>query len=177
MSWAYFALAVSALLFVAWVVQVLKRRWSWPGLVASIGCLVTASFNSAAPFRGYIDPDYVGYGFGLVSARPGIAVTLIAGSIFLASAASALIAAGRKTGRPLWIVSATCAALAIIAGLPTTLQAIRDPAGNAIQLGEYLTIPGWAGSLILIALMAVPFLVGTIWGARGAMAAEPASIG
>lgn len=168
MNWAVFALAVTALLAIAWAMLLRKRRWSWPGLIASIGCLVTAGLNSAAPFRGVLDPDYVGYSFGLASARPGFAVTLVAGAIFLASAASALIAVGRSAGRLLWFVGATCAALCVVIGLPTLLQAIRDPAGNAIELGEYLAIPGWAGSLILILLVAVPFVVGLVWAVRAA---------
>jgi len=172
MNWGLFALAVTAVITLLWILQLRHGRWSWPGLVASIGCLITAGFNSAAPFRGAIDPDYVGYGFGLVSADRGLSVTLLAGTVFVAATASALIAVGRRAGRPLWIVAATCAAFTVIVGLSTLTTAIRDPAANVIQFGEYLTVPGLVGTAILLLLMLVPFVVGTLWATRAALRSE-----
>jgi len=49
---------------------------------------------------------------------------------------------------------------------------IRDPAGNAIQFGEYLTIPGLAASALLGALLVVPFVLGAPWAARRALGRE-----
>ena len=95
----------------------------------------------------------------------------MAGPILLAGTASSLIAASRRTGPALWIVAATCAALTVIIGIPTLLGALRDPAGNSIQFGEYLTIPGLIGTLILLLVMTVPFAIGAVWAARAAMKA------
>ena len=106
MNWALFALVVIAVLTVAWIWQVVGRRWSWAGLYASLGCLIAAGFNAAAPVRGLVDPDYVGYRFGLVAADRGVEVTLLAGAIFLSCAVSALLAASRRAGPSLWIVAA-----------------------------------------------------------------------
>lgn len=50
--------------------------------------------NSAAPIRGFVDPNYVGYGFGLLRADKGLVVTLMAGSGFILSAVCAFIATG-----------------------------------------------------------------------------------
>lgn len=169
MNWGLFALAVSAVITLLWLWQVRKGQWAWPGLVASFACLVAAGFNSAAPLRGAIDPEYAGFGFGLLSADRGLPVTLMAGAIFVAGTASALIAASRRSGPALWFVAATCAALTVIVGIPSAIAAVRDPAGNTIQFGEYLTIPGLIGTAILLLVFAVPFVIGAIWAARAAM--------
>lgn len=152
-----------------WAWQIRKRRWAWPGLIASLGCLFAASLNSAAPFRGLIDPAYMGYVFGLLSADRGTSVTLYAGPIFVAATASALIAASRTRGPALLIVAATCAALGIILGVPALTTLFDDPAANNIQFGEYLTIPGLLSTILLVTVLTVPFLLGTIWAARGAL--------
>ena len=172
MNWAILALSISAVLILGWIWLLIKKQWSWAGLYASLGCLVAACFNSAAPFRGLIDPDYVGFQFGLAGSQPGIGVTIIAGAIFLANAASAMLAASRTNGSVLWIVAATCAAMFVLIGVPTLQQLVQDPAANSIQFGEYLTIPGLAASLILVFLLALPFAVGTLWAAKAARAGE-----
>jgi hypothetical protein len=169
MNWGLFALCVSALLVAAWIWLVARRRWAWPGLIASIGCLLVASFNSAAPFRGAIDPDYVGFGFGLLQADKGIGVTLLAGPLLVFGAASALIAVSREEGPALWLVAAFSAALLVILGVPTLETVLADPAGNKIQFGEYLTIPGLAATAINLLLLVVPFVVGLVWAPRAAM--------
>jgi len=43
---------------------------------------------------------------------------------------------------------------------------LHDPTGNAIQFGEYLTIPGLAASALLGALLVVPFVLGVPWATR-----------
>ncbi len=169
MNWAVFGLSVTGVVVLIWIVVLKKRRWAWPGLIASLGLLLAGAVNSAAPFRAVIDPEgFVGYGFGLISAERGLAVTLIAGSIFIVATVSALIAASRRAGPSLWIVAATCAALTVIVGFPTTKSAIEDPASNAVQFGEYFTIPGLIGSGLLLLLFTVPFVIGTLWAARAA---------
>lgn len=162
-NWGLFLFGVSAVLVALWVWRLSKRRWSWPGLIASVGCLFAAGLNGAAPFRGFVDPNYVGYSFGLVHADKGIAVTILAGTVFLASAVSALIAVSVKSGSSLWFVGTVCAALLVILGLPSLEDAVRSPSPNPIQFGEYLTIPGVLATVLIIVVLAVPFAVGAIW--------------
>ncbi len=169
MNWAMFAFAVSGLLLAAWLWLAVKRRWSWAGLYASFGCLVAAAFNSAAPVRGLVDPAYVGYRFGLLEAERGVMVTLFAGAIFAGCAISALLAVSRTTGRALWIVAVTCAAMFVVNGVPTLQSALADPSANAIQFGEYLTIPGVVATLIDLVLLTLPFAVGAVWAPRAAL--------
>ena len=168
MNWAEFALAVSGVLVLLWVVLLVRRNWAWSGLYASIGLLIAACFNAAAPVRGIVDPDYVGYTFGVASSQAGIGVTVIAGAIFLLCAVSAMLAVSRQAGRSLWLVAFTCAAMLMIIGVPTVRTLFQDPAANAIQFGEYLTIPGLVASGILIVLLTLPFAVGAVWASRAA---------
>jgi len=172
MNWAVFALSVSAVLAAIWLWLVTRRNWSAAGLYASLGCLVAACFNAAAPVRGALDPNYLGYQFGLAGSEKGLGVTMVAGAIFLSSALSALLAASRQEGRELWIVALTSAAMFIVIGVPTLQQAVLDPSANVIQFGEYLTIPGMAATAIQILLLAIPFAVGAVWAASAAMASR-----
>ena len=172
MNWGLFALAISAVLVAAWIYLLTKRQWSWPGLIASVGCLLVAAFNSAAPFRGLIDPNYIGYGFGLLHAEKGIAVSFLAGPLLLFGALSALLAVSKRTGSALWLVAAFCAMLLIILGIPAVQGMLTDPDANAIQFGEYLTIPGLLATAIYLLLLVVPFIVGLFWASRAALRAD-----
>ncbi|HEY4070888.1 MAG TPA: hypothetical protein VGM04_04955 [Sphingomicrobium sp.] len=165
MNWAYFALAVSACLVLAWLWQVSRRRWDWVGLYVSVGCVIAACFNAAAPVRGLLDPNYVGYTFGFAEADKGVGVTLVAGAIFLSCAASALIAPSGRSGPPLWIVALTCAGMFLVVGVATIRDAVASPAANAIQFGEYLTVPGMMATTILLLSLTGPFAVGAVWAA------------
>ena len=168
MNWAVFGISMSAILTAVWVWQLMKKRWHWAGLYASFGCLIGACLNAAAPVRGFVDPDYIGYRFGLVASEKGIGVTLLAGGLFLICATSALLAASRDRGRALWLVAATCAGMFVIIGIPTLQQSVQDPAANSIQFGEYLTIPGILATLISLLLLTLPYAVGAGWALRAA---------
>jgi flagellar biosynthesis protein FliQ len=168
MNWGLFALSVSALLIGAWIVLAVRRKPSPMALVASFACVLAASLNSAAPFRGAIDPGYMGYVFGLLAADKGLAVTALAGSVFVGALVAAFIALTRRSGRALWWVSGVCGALSVILGGPWLIQSLTDPSSNAIQFGEYLTVPGLVSTIVLFALFVLPFALGTVWAARSA---------
>jgi hypothetical protein len=80
-----------------------------------------------------------------------------------------MIAASHRSGAALWVVAATCGAMFVVIGVPTIQSALSDPAANAIQFGEYLTIPGLAATVLMLLLFAVPFAVGAVWAPRAAM--------
>lgn len=175
MNWALFAGGVTVVLTLIWLWLVTRSNWAWPGLVASVGCLLTAALNSAAPIRGLVDPNYAGYGFGLLHADKGISVTILAGTVFLAASAAALSAVSRREGAALWLVAAVCAAMLAILAVPTIGDALADPAANAIQFGEYLTIPGLLPTAIILLLLTVPFVIGLVWAPRAALRAAASS--
>jgi biotin transporter BioY len=90
----------------------------------------------------------------------------------LISAVSAFSAARNRRGPEMWIVAVACSAFAVIQGWPWLDGVLHDPAGNAIQFGEYLTIPGLAASALLAVLLVLPFVLGAFWAARRALARE-----
>jgi hypothetical protein len=155
-----------------WILVLVKSRRSLMSIYVSFAFLLLAAMNLAAPIRGYFDPNYVGYGFGLLHATKGLSVTLIAGGFFLISAVSAFFAARNRHGPAMWIVAVACSAFTVIQGWPWLDGVLHDPTGNAIQFGEYLTIPGLAASALLGALLVVPFVLGAPWAARRAFARE-----
>lgn len=59
-NWAVVALAVSAVLLLAWTVVARRARAGAPAAFVGLAHLVVAGLHSAAPVRGYLDPGYVG---------------------------------------------------------------------------------------------------------------------
>jgi hypothetical protein len=173
MNWAVFALVVTGIMTATWLFMLVKSQRSATSIYVSLGFLVLAGMNSAAPIRGFVDPSYVGYGFGLLRADKGLVVTLIAGSVFILSAICAFIAARNRAGRAMWLVAATCAAFTVIQGWPWLEGVLTDPSSNAIQFGEHLTIPGLAANALLAVLLVLPFLLGAPWASRRALAFQP----
>lgn len=169
MNWGLFALAVSAVLLLGWIVIAVRRKPSPMALVASFACLLAAALNSAAPLRGLLDPGYMGYVFGLLAAQEGLTVTALAGAVFVGGSVAAFIALTRGSGRALWWVAAVCGSLTVVLGGPWLFSALTDPSSNRIQFGEYLTIPGLISTALLFVLLVLPFMLGTVWATRAAM--------
>lgn len=167
-NWAWFALGVSAVLLVLWI---LRARAAKAGLAAGVvgfAHLLVAGMNSAAPVRGYVDPDYVGYGFGLLAADRGLAVTATAGAVWLTAVLGAFLAL--SAGRVAQAATALTSALfAVVIGLPLAQDALADPAANRIQFGEHLTVPGVAATALMLVLLVLPFAFGAVWAGRRAL--------
>ena len=168
MNWGLFVAAVLTTLLLAWAVQAWRKRPSRVALIVSFALMLVAGINAAAPVRGWIDPGYMGYVFGLIRADMGPVVTVLAGSVFLSSVVAAVIALRERRGPRLWFVCGTCGVFTVLLGAPWVLSAIQDPGGNVIQFGEYLTIPGPMSSVLLLTLLVAPFALGTVWAGRAA---------
>ena len=110
MNWALFALSIAVVMTAIWILVLVKSRRSLMSIYVSFAFLLLAAMNSAAPIRGYVDPNYVGYGFGLLHATRGLSVTIMAGGVFLISAISAFFAARNRPGPGMWLVAAACSA-------------------------------------------------------------------
>jgi hypothetical protein len=114
MNWALFALSIAGVMTAIWILVLVKSRRSFMSIYFSFAFLLLAAMNSGAPIRGYFDPNYVGYGFGLLHATRGLSVTLIAGGVILISAVSAFFAARNRHGPAMWIVAVACSAFTVI---------------------------------------------------------------
>ena len=127
--------------------------------------LLIAGMNSVAPFRGLLDPHYVGYRFGLVSASQGVLVFLIAGTVLVCAGAAAYLAARNRPGRSMIFVAVIDAAFSLNMSIGTVVAALgaRD---FEIQFGEYLTIPSAAGLVISLLVFLLPLLATVRWALR-----------
>lgn len=106
MHWPTFAMGVSGAAVLLLLPALFARRWTWAGLVVAIANLALLSISAAAPVRGLVDPDYVGYGFGWLHADKGLPVTLMAGGIVLGAFVSALLALRNASGPiMLWLAA------------------------------------------------------------------------
>lgn len=140
-NWVALLLTISGFLLVAWIVAAWRLSPRPLDLFVSFAFLITACKSSAAPFRGLLDPDYVGFGFGLLQADKGWSVTLAAGSVVLFGVAAAFAALKPGARGPnLFAGSVGLAFLAL--QLPVFVPLLlTSPDVIVIQFGEYLTVP------------------------------------
>jgi hypothetical protein len=153
---------------------VLGRGQPWLSIARLVGIanLIVVFVNGAAPIRGLLDPAYVGYGFGLLSAEKGLPVTLMAGPLVIMSAVAAWICARNRSGALMLLVAATCVFHTGNIGLPLIESLVRDPASVEMQFGEYFTLPAAVAIPTLVSLMVLPFLLGSAWALSRAFEAE-----
>ena len=162
--WPYVALATGIVATIPFLYFLTQRRWTWIGLIAGVANLVVVFLNGAAPVRGLVDPNYVGYAFGMMSADKGIDVTMLAGMLVVASAIAAWDAVRNRPGFFGMVTVAGMSAVQLFnIGFPL-LDAIRsDPSQMTIQFGEYLTVPYLVAIPAIIALIVLPFLLALPW--------------
>ena len=145
------------------VLCVISREKPTKGAIGvAVANLFVAGLNMFAPYRALLDPGYVGYSFGFVEARRGVAVTLAAGTLFIVAAACAWLALKRRG--LLFIAVADGLLFLNIAG--SLLASWLKGSDFRIQLGEYLTIPGVLALAILLLLLAVPLGASSLWALR-----------
>jgi hypothetical protein len=128
-NWAYVGLGVFGVLSLAWIARLRRQRPGLAAIVVSVALLITAGLNAAAPWRGVLDPHYVGYGFGLLSAKGGWMVTAIAGTVFVLAAAGAFAALEKGRGAAM-LTGLASLAFAVVIGLPWSRDAFANPAAK-----------------------------------------------
>jgi hypothetical protein len=114
-----------------------------------------------APVRSFFDPNYLGFGFGLLR-FDGQAATLPSLVILTWAVASAWLIVAQGRGRSMWCVAAFDLFVALNSAA-TTLVARSD---NQIQFGNALTIGGIWAALIMLALFTFAPLVSSAWAMR-----------
>lgn len=175
MNWWYVAGATTALALAAFIYCAMRGRWTRAGLAVGLGNLPIAFLNAAAPVRGWADPDYFGYSFGLIQIDPGPMVTLITGSIWLLAVYSACVAVLDRRGTPMRVVAVFDGLIAANVVYILVAALLSDPADLRIQLGEYLTLGPAVTTLILTGLFVVPLSLCSLWAWRRAAMGHGAS--
>lgn len=164
-NWAWVALGVSAGLLLVWTLVARRAKAGAPAAFVGLAHLVVAGLHSAAPVRGYLDPEYVGYGFGLLTAASGLSVTITAGAVWAVAVLGAFLALA-KARIAMAFVALSSLAFAVIIGAPLTRDLLVTADSSKLQLGQYLTIPGAAAIGLLLVLLVLPFVVGFVWAGR-----------
>jgi hypothetical protein len=170
--WPYVAIATGAVVAIPMLYFLAQRRWTWLALVVALANLTIVLMNGAAPIRGLLDPDYVGFGFGFLTADKGIAVTIAAGALVVISAISCWLAARNRPGATMLVVAATCAFHIVNLGFPLMDTMRAKPEDMTIQFGEYLTVPYQIAIPAIVVLLILPFLLGLPWALRRAFATD-----
>ena len=145
------------------VFVVLARRGSATRthvVVGVIHMLIATPFV-VAPIRSFFDPDYLGFGFGLLRFE-GQAATLPSLVILTWALASAWLIVGRGRGRGMWCV----AAFDLFVALNSAATTLLTRSDNHIQFGNALTIGGIWAALIMLALFTVAPLMSSAWALR-----------
>lgn len=164
-NWAWVALGASAVLLLVWTLVARRAKAGAPAAFVGLAHLIVAGLHSAAPVRGYLDPQYVGYGFGLLTADQGLAVTITAGAVWVVAVLGAFLALA-KARAAMAFVALSSLAFAVIIGAPLVRDLLITPDTSKLQLGEYLTIPGMAAIGLLLAILVLPFVIGFVWAAQ-----------
>ena len=153
------------------VFVVLARRGSAARTHVVIGVIhmLIATPFVVAPIRSFFDPNYLGFGFGLLRFE-GRAATLPSLAILTWAVASAWLIVGRGKGRSMWCVAAFDLFVALNSAA-TTLLARSD---NRIQFGDALTVGGLWAALIMLALLTVAPLLSSAWALRRVQAGAAA---
>ena len=153
-NWLYVAGGVSGAILLAWLIALFRGRTGFIGAVVGFAHLFAACLNSAAPFRSAVDPDYVGYGFGLLQGERGLTVSAMAAAVFVTALVGAFSAL-RGSREATLLTAVTSAFFLAVLGWPWLQE--------TLQLGEYATLSGLTSAALLFVLMVAPFAIGLIW--------------
>lgn len=166
--WAIWGLAASAILLAFWLSAAARAKPGPAAVLVGLAHVGVAAFHAAAPIRGLIDPDYVGYEFGVLSAERGWMVAAVAGAVLIIAVVGAFNALW--TDRRAQLRTAAASTLFLVnLGAAWLYNVVTDLRGNAIQFGESLTIPGEIGTMLIFALFVAPFCLGAVWAGRRAL--------
>lgn len=160
--WFQIAIVLNIIYWAVFVGLLLRRRWNLPALAVGIFHMLFAGVVSVAPIRSLLDPDYMGYGLGVIQLEKR-AVALPAALILGWALASAWVAVGKGRGRWMRLVMVGDLFFAFSMGVSILL----DNSQNwKFQLGENFTATGVFGLMILLCFFTLPFILSAVWAAR-----------
>ena len=168
--WFQIALVLNIVYWAIFFYLLSRRRWDLPALAVGIFHMLFAAIVSVAPIRSLLDPNYVGYGLGVLHFEKR-AVALPAALVLGWALAAAWIAVGKGRGRWMRLVMVGDLFFALSMGVALILD---DAQNWKFQLGEHFTATGAAGLLILLGFFTLPFAASAIWAAMRAQTGSAA---
>jgi hypothetical protein len=164
--WFQIVLALNVLYWAVFFYLLSRRHWNIPALAVGILHMLFAAVVSVAPIRSLLDPDYIGYGLGVIQFEKR-AVALPAALILVWALAAAWIAVGKGTGHWMRLIMVGDLFLALSMGVAILLD---DSQSWKFQLGEHFAVTGVAGLLVLLGFFTLPFIASAVWAASRAKA-------
>ncbi len=160
--WFQIAIVLNVVYWAIFFYLLSRRRWTWMGLAVGLFHMFFAGVVSVAPFRSLLDPDYTTFALGLLQFN-GRAASLPAALILAWALTAAWVAVGKGRGRLMLLITIG----GLFFGVNMCWSLIQSNPGDwEFQLGEYFSISGVRGLLVLIGLFAMPFLASAIWAAK-----------
>ena len=160
--WFKLAIAANLIYWTIFFLLLSRRRWTVAGLIAGIFHMLFAAIVSVAPIRSTLDPQYTNFGLGFVQAK-GHAAALPSALLLCWALLAAWIAVDKSKRRWMPVIAMGDIFLALNMGGSLLLGDAED---WTVQLGEYLTINGVAGLVILLFFFTGPFVASAIWAIR-----------
>ena len=159
--WFQIALVLNVIYWAVFLYLLSRRRWDIPALAVGILHMLFAAVVSVAPIRSLLDPDYPGYGLGVIHLEKR-AVALPAAIILGWALTAAWVAVGKGRGRWMRLIMIGDFFLALSLAISIVLD---DSQNWKFQLGENFTAEGLTGLIILLGFFTLPFLASAIWAA------------
>lgn len=159
--WFKIAITLNVIYWVVFLYLLSRRRWNVPALVVGIFHMLFAAIVSVAPIRSLLDPDYAGYGLGVLHFEKR-AVVFPAALILAWALAAAWVSVGKTAGRWMRLVMVGDFFFALSMAISILLD---DSQNWKFQLGENFTADGIPGLLILLGFFTLPFVASGIWAA------------
>src|ERR1051325_3759170 len=159
--WFQIALVLNVIYWAVFLYLLSRRRWDIPALAVGILHMLFAAVVSVAPIRSLLDPDYPGYGLGVIHFEKR-AVALPAAIILGWALTAAWVAVGKSRGRWMRLIMIGDFFLALSLAISIVLD---DSQNWKFQLGENFTAEGLTGLIILLGFFTLPFLASAIWAA------------
>lgn len=163
-AWMWCGLAAFTSAVGASLVAARRGSWAKAALAVALLNLLIAGMNSSAPFRGLLDPSYIGYRAGMLAADSSVAVFFTSGLVLVAASLAAVVAASNAVGRAMLLV-VVVDGLFFLNEIVSFIRQLLTAHNFVIQFGEFLTIPSGVGMVVLLALQ-IPLLAATIWATR-----------
>jgi|KBSSwiStaDraftv2_1062776.scaffolds.fasta_scaffold853796_2 hypothetical protein len=159
--WFRIAIVLNIIYWAVFLYLLSRRRWNIPALAVGILHMLFAAVVSVAPIRSLLDPDYPGYGLGVLHFEKR-AVALPAAIILGWALTAAWVAVGKGRGRWMRVIMVGDLFLALSMGISLALD---DSQNWKFQLGENFTAEGLTGLFILLGFFTFPFIASAVWAA------------
>jgi len=158
MNWLLIGVVHLAIIAAILVYGATRAKFNRSMLLIALAHVPFIILNLVAPIRGFLDPGYAGYRFGILEIPPGFGVTLVAGTVIWGSVFIAYSALSGKLRQNIWFAIILDFLILGLISIPVLAEGIMNPADFRLELGEYFQVSGWIVLVILSAILMLPLV-------------------